>query len=108
MKPAILTLLTITVLAVPQAKQKFTGVITDSMCEKGDHSRMRMGDTDAQCTTACVEAHGASYVLFDGKETYDLSDQRTPEKFAGKKVTVTGTLNTKTKMIQVESLAEAK
>ena len=108
MKPAMLTLLTITALAVPQAKQKFTGVITDSMCEKGDHSRMRMGDTDAQCTTACVEAHGASYVLFDGKETYDLSDQRTPEKFAGKKVTVTGTLNAKTKMIQVESLAEAK
>ena len=108
MKPAILTLLTIAALAVPQAAQKFTGVITDSMCANGDHSRMRMGDTDAQCTVACVEAHGAAYVLFDGKETYELSDQRTPEKFAGKKVTVTGTLNTKTKTIQVESMVETK
>ena len=108
MKPWILSLAIIAALALGQSQQKFTGVITDSMCEKGDHSRMRMGDTDAQCAMACVEAHGASYVLYDGKETYDLSDQRTPEKFAGKKVTVTGTLNAKTKTIQVDSVIAAK
>jgi hypothetical protein len=37
-----------------------------------------------------------------------LSDQKTPEKFAAKKVTVTGTLDAKTKTIQVDSIAAAK
>jgi hypothetical protein len=69
---------------------------------------MKMGPTDAECTKACVSIHGASYVLYDGKEVYTLSDQRTPEKFAGKKVTVTGTLDAKTKTIQVDSITAAK
>jgi hypothetical protein len=94
--------------AVPQGNRKFTGIITDSMCETGDHSRMKMGPTDGECTVACVNAHGALYVLYDGKEVYTLSDQQTPEKFAGKKVTVTGTLDAKAKKIQVESMAAAK
>jgi hypothetical protein len=90
------------------AERKFTGAITDSMCPTGDHSRMKMGDTDGECTIACVNAHGALYVLYDGKQAYTLSDQKTPEKFAGKKVTVTGTLNAKTMSIQVSSIAAAK
>ncbi len=53
-------------------------------------------------------AHGAQFVLFDGKSAYTLSDQKTPEKFAGKKVTVMGTLNAKTMIIQVDSIAAAK
>ncbi len=89
-------------------KRNFTGVISDSMCEKGDHSHMRMGSNDAECTIACVNAHGAQYVLYDGKDVYMLSDQRTPEKFAGKRVTVAGALDTKTKTIKVESMAAAK
>ncbi len=95
-------------LAVPPPRQSFTGVITDSMCADGNHSAMRMGPTDAECTTACVSVHGADYVLFDGKQSYTLSDQKTPEKFAGKKVTVTGALDAKTKTIRVESIAAVK
>jgi cytochrome c-type biogenesis protein CcmE len=91
-----------------QAKRQFTGTITDSMCPEGDHSRMRMGATDAECTLACIDAHGASFVLYDGKSTYTLSDQKTPEKFAGQKVTVTGTLDNKTNTIRVESIVSAK
>ena len=91
-----------------QGQRRFTGSITDSMCATGDHSRMRMGPTDGECTIACVLAHGALYVLYDGKEVYALSDQKTPEKFAGKKVTVTGSLNAKTMTIQVDAIAAAK
>ena len=69
---------------------------------------MRMGPTDAECVRACVVAHGASYVLLDGKNVYTLSDQKTPEKFAAQKVTVVGTLDAKTKTIQVQSIAPAK
>ena len=95
-------------LTAAPAAQQFTGTITDSMCPDGDHSHMRMGPTDAECTLACVSVHDAEFVLYDGKETYTLSDQRTPEKFAGKRVTVTGALDAKSKKIQVESIAAAK
>ena len=108
MKLLIFPLLIIATLAAAQGKQNFTGAITDSMCAEADHSRMRMGSTDAECTTACVSAHGALYVLYDGKEVYSLSDQQTPEKFAGKKVTVTGTLDAKTRTIHVDSITAAK
>jgi hypothetical protein len=90
------------------AKQTFTGTITDDMCATGDHSGMRMGPNDAECTKACVALHGAAYVLSDGKSAYVLSDQKLPEKFAGQKVTVTGALDAKTKTIRVESIASAK
>jgi len=104
----IVSLLAAAVLATAPAKRKVTGTITDSMCALADHSGMRMGPTDAECTIACVEAHGATYVLYDGKKAWTLSDQKTPEKFAGKKVTVTGTLDAKTGTIHVESIAAAK
>ena len=95
-------------LAAAQAKRSFTGVITDNMCAKGDHSAMKMGPTDAECTVACVEAHGALYVLYDGQQVYQLSDQQAPEKFAGRRVTVMGALNAATKTIQVASIAAAR
>ena len=91
-----------------QGQRKFTGVITDTMCSSADHKSMRMGPPDAECTVACVLAHGALYVLYDGKEVYTLSDQTAPEKFAGKKVTVTGTLDAKTKTIRMDSIIAAK
>jgi hypothetical protein len=108
MKPLMLSLLAMAALSAAPDKQTFTGTITDSMCARADHSQMRMGPTDAECTAACVSAHGATYVLYDGKEIYTLSDQQGPEKFAGRKVTVTGALDNKTKTIRVESIAAAK
>jgi hypothetical protein len=92
------------VVLAPPATQTFTGTITDSMCGTADHSHMQMGPTDAECTKACVEEHDASFVLFDGKNVYVLSDQRMPAKFAGQKVTVTGTLDAKTSTIRVASI----
>jgi hypothetical protein len=88
--------------------QTFTGTITDNMCGKNGHAGMRMGPTDADCTTACVSAHGALYVLYDGKNVYTLSDQQGPEKFAGQKVKVAGVLDAKTNAIKVESIAADK
>jgi hypothetical protein len=108
MKPVILSLVAMATLGSAAGPRKFTGVITDNMCARGDHSGMRMGPTDAECTIACVAIHGALYVLFDGKQAYTLSDQQKPEKFAGKKVTVTGTLDSKTRTIRVDSMAAAK
>ena len=103
-----LFLLAVTALSAAPAKQTFSGTITDSVCDKADHSQMRMGPTDAECAKACMDAHGATYGLYDGKHFYALSDQRTPEKFAGQKVRVLGTLDAKTKTIRVDSITVAK
>ena len=96
-------------LSAGAGKQVFIGTITDILCaDKAGHSQMRMGDTDAECTIACIGAHGAAYVLYDGKNVYTLSDQRAPEKFAGQRVRITGTLDAKTKMIHADSIITAK
>ncbi len=94
------------VLAAPAA-QKFTGTITDNMCAKADHKSMNM-PSDEKCVTECVKSMNGKYVLYDGKDTYALSDQKTPAKFAAKKVTVTGTLDANTKTIQVDKIEPAK
>ena len=108
MKSVFVFLLAGAAVAAAPRKQTFTGVITDHMCAGTGHAAMRMGPTDAECTIACVQSHGASYVLLDGKTIYNLSNQQLPEKFAGARVTVTGTLDPTTKIITVASIRRAK
>jgi hypothetical protein len=108
MKHLIASLLAVAAVSAAQGKQMFTGTITDNMCAKVGHSQMRMGPTDAECTIACIRAHDATYVLYDGKDVYTLSDQQTPEKFAAQKVRVIGTLDAETKTIRVDSITAAK
>ena len=108
MRSLLVSLLVVAALSASQTTQTFTGVITDSECATGDHSRMRMGSDDAECARACVSAHGASFVLYTGKEVYALTDQQTSDKLAGQKVRVTGTLDAKTKTIQVQSISSAQ
>ena len=89
------------------SKQTFTGTITDDMCTKADHKDMNLGP-DEKCVAECIKTMSAKYVLFDGKTTYKLSDQKAPARFAAKKVAVTGTLDEKTNTIAVESIKAAK
>lgn len=85
-------------------RQTVTGTVSDDMCANANHTAMRMGATDADCAKACVDAHGAAYVLFDGKTTYQLSDQKTAATLVAKRVRVVGTLDQKTRKITVESM----
>jgi len=104
MKKTIVMLLVSAAMAVA-ADQTFTGTITDDMCGR-DHKDMNMGP-DLQCVTECVKG-GAKYALWDGKQTYVLSDQAGAAKFAARKVTVTGMLNAQAKTIQVKSITPLK
>jgi hypothetical protein len=108
MRPLALVLLLIAATAAGQSSQTFSGAITDSVCADANHSRMRMGETDAECATACVEAHDAMFVLYDGKVAFELSDQKAAAPYAGKKVTVSGTLDAKSNTIRVQSIAPAR
>jgi hypothetical protein len=108
MRSAVFALLVIVALSDVSGFATFTGTISDDMCDKADHSRMRMGSTDAECANACVNAHGAAYVLYDGRNVYTLSGGQSPEKFAGQKVTVVGELDAKTRTIRVDSIVAAR
>jgi hypothetical protein len=95
-------------LAASPTKQTFTGIVTDDNCPKADHSQMQMGPTDVECAKACIDVHGAMYGLYDGKNFFTLSDQKTSAKFTGQKVQVTGTLDAKARTIQVDSIVAVK
>mgnify|MGYP001214698565 FL=1 len=85
-----------------QKAMTYSGEIWDSDCAKmGAHP-----DPDAKtCTTDCIKG-GAKYVLFNAaaKTVYQLDDQKKPAQFAGKKVVVTGTLDSTTKTIHVADM----
>jgi hypothetical protein len=108
MKQLGVVLLAVAALSAAPDTRTFTGTIADDVCGRDGHARMGMGPTDAECTRACIDVHGALYVLVDGQDVYGLSDQKTPERFAAQKVTVVGTLDAKTRTIQVESMTAAK
>lgn len=84
----------------------FTGVISESMCGR-DHAAMKISP-ESKCVTECARASGVRYVLVAGKEIFTLSDQKTPARFAARKVSVKGVLDSKTRTIAVESIEAAK
>ena len=107
MKKQIAVVIASAALMFAAGPQKFNGTITDDMCGKADHKDMHM-DTDAKCVDECIKNMKGKYVLYDGKDAWILSDQKMPVKFAAKKVTVTGTLDEKTKTIKVDKIETAK
>ena len=88
-----------------QQATTYKGEITDSYCAPmGSHP-----DPDAKkCTVDCVKM-GATYVLYNAadKTVYQLDDQKKPVAFAGKKVSVTGTLDKAKKTIHVTDIKAA-
>src|SRR5882724_11823803 len=101
MKSIILAAAAVMVLGAADRPQTFNGVITDTMC-KQTHG-MLAGQPDDQCVAMCVKG-SSQYALYDGKDVLKLSDQKTPGRFAAQRVTVTGTLNPKTRTIKVSSI----
>ncbi len=92
------------VLAAPSS---YTGVITDTMCGSS-HNAMKI-QPNAKCVRDCVKLDKKwKYALHDGKNLYVLSDQQTPEKFAGERVRVKGMLYEKTGIIKVDSIEPVK
>lgn len=70
----ILTLLFAGTIAFASETRVFTGTITDSMCGM-DHKHMNISPDD-KCVQKCVRMSAQyKYVLYDGKNSYRLSDQ---------------------------------
>ena len=96
---------TLAVGSLSAASKAHVGVITDTMCGK-DHAPMKVSP-DSDCVRQCVK-HGSKYALLEGGKVYTLSDQTTPEKFAGQKVKIMGQLYEKTGILKVETIESAK
>lgn len=102
---AIASIVSVSVAA--DAPKTYSGTITDSMCVM-NHKMMKI-TPDSKCVRECVKnSKEVKYVLHDGKNTYKLSDQKTPEQFAARKVKVTGMLFPKTGVIKVDRIEPAK
>lgn len=92
----------------------FTGEIMDNMCAAaGSHKGMAEmfhipGDDPKKCTLECV-AKGGKFALYDAnaKTVYQLDDQKKPEPFAGEKVRISGSYDSKTETIHVQSIVPA-
>jgi hypothetical protein len=94
-------------LMASSAPRTFTGVVTETMC--GAKHTMGIAP-DEKCVRECVKMDPKKwkYALLVGEKLYVLSDQQTPEKFAAKKVTVTGTLFEKTGILKVDKIEAAR
>lgn len=102
----ILTVLAAFALAQNSAKV-YTGVITDTMCG-ADHAHMGISP-DAKCVRECVRA-GKQWkfaLLTADNKMYVLSDQAAPDRFAARKVRVTGVLYEKTGILRVDKIEAA-
>ena len=85
----------------------YSGVVTETMCAKS-HAAMKSA-SNSKCVRDCVgDGSTYKYALFDGKNVYTLSDQTSPAKFAGQKVTVTGQLYAKTGILRVDRIEAAR
>jgi hypothetical protein len=95
------------------------GAIADSQCAYNVHSNSRshdwmikkgvQGATDERtCTQHCVKDMGGVYVLVVKSDVYRLDDQVSPEQFAGKKVVVTATADSKPNTLHVIKIEEDK
>jgi hypothetical protein len=63
---------------------------------------------EGSCTRHCVKDMGGSFVLVVKKDVYKIDDQAKAEQFAGKKVKLSGTLDSETHTVHIFELEEEK
>jgi hypothetical protein len=101
-------------MAATEHAQVFRGEIGDSQCALNVHSLNRsheemlkkkeIGTTAADCARYCVKYLGGVFVLVVKEKVYKLDDQDLAEKYAGKKVRLTGVLDLRTNTIAVHAI----
>jgi hypothetical protein len=92
----------------------FKGEVGDSQCALNVHSlsrshqemleRKAIGTTSADCARYCVKNLGGVFVLQVGDKVYKLDNQDLANQNAGKRVKVTGVLDTGTNTIAVHAM----
>jgi len=99
-----------------QNSRVFHGEVSDSQCALNVHSLTRshqemlksksMGGTANTCAVYCIEHMGGYLVLSSGKDVYRLDRADLVHGFEGRRVVVTGVLDTKLNQIHVLKILE--
>lgn len=94
-----------------QSTRAFHGEVSDSQCALNVHSLTRshqemlksksMGGTANTCSVYCIEHLGGYLVLSSGNNVYRLDRTDLVHGFEGRRVIVTGVLDSKTNQIHV-------
>jgi hypothetical protein len=94
-----------------QNSKVFRGEISDSQCALNIHSLTKshqemlksksMGGTSNTCSVYCIEHLGGYLVLSVGNDVYRLDRADLVHGYEGKRVVITGTVDTKLKQIHV-------
>ena len=94
-----------------QNSRVFRGEVSDSQCALNVHSLTRshqemlksksMGGTSNTCSVYCIEHLGGYLVLSVGNDVYRLDRSDLVHGFEGRRVVITGALDTKLKQIHV-------
>lgn len=109
---SLMTVLLFATVAFAQGSKArtFKGEIMDSQCSMmGTHDpkgfQMTKTNNSKDCTLACA-GMGGKFVLYDAakKATYEIDGQDKAKEFAGQKVTVSGSYDSKTKTIHAASI----
>jgi hypothetical protein len=100
-KLVALTALTLSFAAASAFAESITGVVSDEMCSK---NTAKVSSPDhASCAAKCIKG-GSDPVLVVGGKVYKFSEPAKMAPYAGKKITVDGTLAKNT--ITVASVKE--
>jgi hypothetical protein len=94
-----------------QSSRLFHGEVSDSQCALNVHSLTRshqemlksksMGGTSNTCSVYCIEHLGGYLVLSSGNNVYRLDRSDLVHGFEGRRVVITGVLDTKANQIHV-------
>ena len=97
-----------------QNARVFKGEVSDSQCALNVHSLTRshqemlksksMGGTSNTCAVYCIEHLGGYLVLSAGNDVYRLDRADLVHGFEGRRVKITGTLDSKLKQIHVQKI----
>jgi len=100
--------------AYGQSPRTFHGEVSDSQCALNVHSLTRshlemlqsksMGGTSNTCSVYCIEHLGGYLVLSVGNDVYRLDRSDLVHGYEGKRVAVTGSLDSKLKQIHVQKI----
>lgn len=95
-------------------EEVFKGMIADSQCAMNVHSLSQshkemlpgksVGTTDSDCVWYCIKERGGRFVLQIKSKVYKLDKQDFTREYAGQKVQITGTLDSKTNTIHVSKV----
>ena len=100
--------------AQAQASHVYHGEVSDSQCAMNIHSLTKshqemlkskaMGGTSNTCSVYCIEHLGGYLVLSVGNDVYRLDRTDLVHGFEGRRVAITGILDSKLKQIHVQKI----